>query len=285
MLKLGVQVSIAGKIYKAVDRARELGCNTMQIFSRNPRSFKRKYLNKKDIEEFRKRRKEAKINPLIIHTVYTQNLASSNKRFYNLSIRDFIKDLGEAQSLGAEFVITHMGSFKKSTLKDGLRRVILALERILRKTPYNINILLENTSGSGHWLGSKISQIGYIIENLGKPKNLGMCLDTCHAYCAGYDIRTEKGLNILLEEIEHFVGIERLKVIHLNDTKDPLSSHKDRHWHIGEGRIGLEGFKRIINHPLLKRLPFILETPKKEEEDDLRNLETVRRLYNSSINL
>jgi len=279
LLRLGVQVSIAGKISKAVDRAAELGCNTMQIFSRNPRSFRRKPQDGEDIRDFRKRREEEKIYPLAIHAVYTQNLASSNKIFHRISIRDFIRDLGDAQNLGAELVVTHIGSFKRSTYQEGTRRVIKALDTILKRAPYGITLLLENTSGSGHWLGSRFSELAYIIDKLRGPKNLGICFDTCHAFSAGYNIRDEEGLSGLISEIESLIGMDRLKLIHLNDTKDKLGSHKDRHQDIGQGQIGLDGFRRIVNHPKLNKTPFILETPKKADEDDLRNLETVRSLY------
>ena len=283
MLRLGVQVSIAGRIYKAVERAAELGCNTMQIFSRNPRSFKRRLYLPEEIKEFRERRKKTKIYPLFIHTVYTLNLASSDSRFYRLSIRDFIRDLGEAQNLGAEFVVTHIGSFKRSSRQEGLSRVIRALEKILKKIPFSLKLLLENTSGSGHWLGADFKEIAYIIEELGRPENLGICLDTCHAFSAGYNLREERGLSQLISEIDYFIGLERLRLIHLNDSKDKLGSRRDRHFHIGEGQIGEEGFRRIINHPKLKNLPFILETPKNKEEDDFKNLEKVRRLYEHKL--
>jgi deoxyribonuclease-4 len=279
MLRLGVQVSISGKIYKAVDRAAELGCNTMQIFSRNPRSFRRKPQLGADIDEFRKRRKEAKISPLAIHTVYTLNLASSNKRFYRLSIRDFIRDLHDAKNLGAELVVTHVGSFKRSSYEEGIKRVIGALEKILSKAPQGITLLLENVSGSGHWIGSRFAELAYIMDKVGKPSNLGLCLDTCHVFSAGYNIKEEEGLDNLVTEIDSLLGLDKLKLIHLNDTKDKLGSRRDRHCDIGEGEIGKEGFKRFINHPAIRDVPFILETPKKKEDDDLRNLNMVRELY------
>jgi deoxyribonuclease-4 len=283
LLRLGVQVSISGKIYKAVDRAAELGCNTMQIFSRNPRSFRRKPHDKPDIEEFRKRRSQAKISPLVIHTVYTLNLASANKRFYRFSIRDFIRDLQDAQALGAELVVTHVGSFKRSSYEQGLNRVIGALEKILARTPASITLLLENISGSGHWIGSRFSEMAYIIDKLGKPSNLGICLDTCHVFSAGYNIREEEGLSGMVGEIDSLIGIDKLKIIHLNDTRDKLGSRRDRHWDIGQGEIGKEGFKRFINHPSLRDIPFILETPKKKDDDDARNLEVVRKLYDGAL--
>ena len=279
MLRLGVQVSISGGLSKAIERAKILGCNTIQIFSRNPRSFKRVLRTEEEIEEFREKRRQAKIYPLFIHTVYTLNLASPDARFYRLSIRDFIRDLKDAQHLGSEFVVTHIGSFKGSSREKGIKRVIRALENILSKMPSSLTLLLENTSGSGHWLGADFKEIAYIINSLGKSEKIGVCLDTCHAFSAGYNLREARGLRELLGEIDDYIGLNKLKLIHLNDSQDKLGSYKDRHFHIGEGYIGEEGFRRIINHTQLKNLPFILETPKKKEEDDFRNLEKVRRLY------
>lgn len=285
MLRIGVQVSISGKIYKAVDRAVELGCNTMQIFSRNPRSFRRKALEKREIEEFILRRKKASLYPLIIHAVYTQNLASVHRKFYRLSVRDFMRDLNDAQVLGAEFLVTHLGSYKRSSYEAGIERVIGALDKILTNNHGDITILLENTSGSGYWLGAQFYQISYILEKLGRPEKLGICLDTCHAYAAGYNLTTQEGLEALLREIEELIGLDKLKLIHLNDSRDKVGSRRDRHWHIGEGNIGEEGFRRILTHPKLRDIPFILETPKKDHGDDIKNLNKVRKLARDNYEL
>jgi len=279
LLRLGVHVSTAGKIYKAVDRAVELGCNAMQIFSRNPRSFRRKTFEEGDVSEFRIRRKNAGIFPLSIHAVYTQNLAGTDFRLYRLSIRDFILDLQDARQLGADLVVTHTGSFKGGSYSRGMEKAVSAFDKILNNVPKGITILLENISGSGSWLGSRISELAYIIKRLGFPKNMGICLDTCHAFSAGYNIREGKGLNLLVKEIDSLLGLERLKLIHLNDTKDELGSRKDRHEHIGRGKLGENGISGIINHPRLKGIPLILETPGKSDGDDRVNLESVRRIY------
>lgn len=278
-MRLGVHVSIAGKIYEAIDRAQSLGCQTMQIFSRSPREWKHAKLDPQDILEFKKRRRKSHISPLVIHVPYLTNLASpQNQLFYN-SIRFNIEYLQEADRLGAEYLVTHMGSHKKSGEKRGLIRVTEALNRVFAKTKdLKTMVLLENTSGSGSWLGYNFWHLKKIIDNLADKKRIGVCLDTCHAYCAGYDIATEIGLQATLKELDSLVGLEKLKLVHLNDCKDDLGSLRDRHEHIGKGKIGLAGFKRIINHPKLRHLPFILETPKKDLNDDVRNLKTVRKL-------
>lgn len=276
---LGVQVSIEGKIYEAVERARLLGCNTMQIFSRNPQAWRGNFLEPKDIEEFKERQAKFNLKPLFIHISYLINLASPNPRLYAASIEAFIEDILEAEVLKADYIVTHMGSHKETSEEAGIRRLINALNKILEKTGNTkVGILLENTAGSGSWLGYKFSHQKKIIQGLNYRERVGLCLDTAHAYLAGYDIATEKGLGAILDEIDKLVGINLIKLIHLNDAKDKLGSRHDRHEHIGKGKIGQEGMRRIINHPKLKDLPFILETPKKTDEDDAMNLATVRNL-------
>jgi deoxyribonuclease-4 len=284
VLKLGCQVSIAGKIYDAVDRAAALGCNTMQIFARNPRQWRRGSLSDEDIKIFKAKVKEAKITPLAIHIPYTLNLAAAKQSFYKITIREFAQDLLEADKLGADFLITHMGSYKGTTEMRGLFKIAEALKRILQKTKdVKTKILLENTSGSGKWLGATFLHQKFIFSEIGETNQVGICLDTAHAYAAGYQIDEEDGLNRLLDEIEKTVGLKKLEAIHLNDTREKLGSLHDRHCDIGQGYIGKKGMQLILNHPRLKNLPFILETPKESEEDDIRNLKVVRELYDGKL--
>jgi len=276
---LGVHVSSEGKIYEAVERAHKLGCNTMQIFSRNPQRWRNNSLAPQDIAEFNHRREEFNIKPVFIHIPYLINLASPNPRLYEVSIEAYIEDILEAGNLRVDYIVTHMGSHKKTSEAEGIGRLIQALNIILEKTKdIKVGILLENTSGSGSWLGYKFIHQKEILQGLKYKERVGLCLDTAHAYLAGYDISTQVGLEAMLHEIEALVGINLIKLIHLNDAKDKLGSRHDRHEHIGKGKIGLEGIKRIINHPKLKDLPFILETPKKSDEDDAMNLNTVKKL-------
>jgi len=257
----------------------------MQIFARNPRQWRRSTLNPQDIKLFRKKLKAAKIKPLVVHIPYTLNLAAAQARFHKISIREFSQDLIEANELGADYLVTHMGSYKGLASEEaGLVKIAKALEKILEQTKgVKTTILLENTSGSGRWLGYNFEHIGFILKSLHFSKRVGICVDTTHAWCAGYAINTQNGLNEFLNEIEEHVGLERLKLIHLNDTLDDLDSKKDRHYHIGKGKIGEGGFYIILNHPTLKGLPFILETPKKKENDDYMNLKTVKRLYRNEL--
>ena len=283
MLRLGVHVSIAGKIYYSIDRAKKLGCNTMQIFARNPRQIRRSSLKDDDIKLFRKYIKTAGIKPLIIHAPYTLNLASVKNFLYHISIKEFTEDVKDAYKLGAEYIVIHPGSYKGKDVA-GLKRIARALGIVLDNTRgLGVNILLENTAGDGSMLGYTLSQLKFILQKLKFNKRIGLCLDTAHAWCAGYEINTEKGLSSFVNEIEHEIGIERIRVIHLNDTLDRLSSCKDRHFHIGKGKIGKKGFRLIVNHKAFRRLPFILETPKKSIDDDKNNLKVVRKLYKNAV--
>ncbi|MDD2679568.1 MAG: deoxyribonuclease IV [Candidatus Omnitrophica bacterium] len=276
---LGVHVSGSGKIYQALDIAHKLKCQTMQIFSRNPLQWRATPLSPEDIEEFKLRRKKFKIDPVFIHISYLINLASPNPRLYQGSIRAYVEDIQEADKLKADFIVTHMGSHKETSEEAGIERLTQALNKILEKTKDSrVGILLENTSGSGSWLGYKFVHQKEIIAGLKEKARVGLCLDTAHAYLAGYDIAAKEGLDKLLAEIDSLIGLKRLKLIHLNDAYGKLASHYDRHDHIGKGAIGLEGMRRIINHPKLKNIPMILETPKDNEKSDALNLALVRKL-------
>lgn len=276
---LGVHVSGVDKIYEALDVAHGLGCNTMQIFARNPQRWRNEFIETANIAEFIKRQEKFKIKPLFIHISYLINLASPNPRLYNASIEAYIEDILEAHLLGADYIVTHMGSHKETSEEAGIQRLIEALDTIINKTnSTKVGILLENTAGSGSWLGYKFAHQKKIIQGLKNRERVGLCLDTAHAYLAGYDIATKSGLEGMLSEIDEMVGLKSVKVIHLNDAKGELGSKHDRHDHIGKGNIGLEGMKRIVNHPKLKDIPFILETPKDTEKDDLINLTVVRGL-------
>ena len=278
-MHLGVHVSAEGGVFETFERAQALGCNAMQFFARNPQRWRVSRLAASDIEEFKKRRAASRIKPIFIHVPYLVNLATPRQRLYKGSIGAYIEDIKEAASLKADYVVTHMGSYKGSTEQEGLDRFIKALSEIVDKTKNTgVGILLENTSGSGSWLGYDFKHQKAVFEGLKFNKRLGLCLDTAHAYSAGYDIATKDGLDATLEEIDMLVGLDRLKLIHLNDSKDKFFGHNDRHEHIGKGTIGLAGMKRIVNHPKLKDVAFILETPKDSLEADPANLATVKRL-------
>jgi deoxyribonuclease IV len=276
---LGIQVSIAGGIYESIPRAQELGCNAMQIFARDPRQWRIKKLKIKDIEEFKRRRASSGIEKVFIHIPYLINLASPLHGLFRGSITAYAQDMREARALGAEYMVTHMGSHKKSGEKRGIKKITIALNRILELTEDSpVKILLENTSGAGSWLGYTFEHHAAIIDRIEQKHRMGVCLDTCHAYTAGYDLSSEVGYDRLISEIDRTVGLKRLLLVHLNDTKDSLASHRDRHEHIGKGKIGIKGFRRIVNDARLQHSAFILETPKDSETADMRNLKVVRHL-------
>ncbi|MDD5019925.1 MAG: deoxyribonuclease IV [Candidatus Omnitrophica bacterium] len=276
---LGVHVSISGKIYESVDRAASLGCSAMQIFSRNPRQWRQLEIDARDAVEFRKRRREEGIGIVAIHVPYLINLATSYDVLYKKSIATYMEDMREAALLGAEYVVTHMGSYKNSTLPQGLKAFIAAVNEILAGTKgLGVQLLLENTAGSGSWLGATFDHHRKIFEGVKDRHRLGVCLDTAHVFEAGFDVRRPEIFDILLAEIERKTCPGAVKVVHLNDSLTPLGSHNDRHQHIGKGLIGLRAMRHIVNHPKLREAAFILETPKETPRSDEINLSKVRKL-------
>ncbi|HCL89733.1 MAG TPA: deoxyribonuclease IV [Candidatus Atribacteria bacterium] len=286
-MKIGCHVSIAGGIDNSIVRAEELGCSTMQIFSKNASTWREKILKKDEVERFRKNLKNSNINPVFIHTSYLINLASPSDELYFKSINAFIEEMKRADLLlPVPYLIIHPGAHTGAGEEYGIQRIIRALNIILEKSAdlgLKTMILLEDTAGSGTHLGYTFRQLKRMIEGAKDTKRIGMCFDTCHAYAAGYDLSHQEGIEQTIEEIDKYVGLERLRVIHLNDSKFPLGSRKDRHMHIGKGYMGLEGFRVLVNHKYLKDLPFILETPKHDEKDDIRNINLVKSLIQGTV--
>jgi len=277
MFRVGCHISIAGKIFKSVDRAKTLGCTAMQIFSHNPRGWKLSPLSDDDVRIFRERLDESGIYPLVVHTSYLINLASPDDDLYRKSIDFFKVELERAYTLGASFLVTHLGSFKDRDLEFGIKRVTEALNQALESARQgDVRILLENTTGSGSTIGSDLCQLRNIINAVKENNSLGLCFDTCHGFASGYDIRDIQSLDSVIKKIDRLLGLERLCLIHLNDSKGELGSRLDRHEHIGKGKIGLKGFEIIINHPSLREIPMILETPKNSDEDDINNISIVK---------
>ena len=284
-MKIGCHISIVGGIDNSVKRAEELGCSTMQIFSKNASTWREKILKKDEVENFRENLKNSNISPVFIHTPYLINLASPSDELYFKSISAFLEEMKRADILLPDpYLITHPGAHTGAGEEYGIQRIISALNLILEKSAdlgLKTMILLEDTAGSGTHLGYNFYQLKRMAEGAKDRKRIGMCFDTCHAFAAGYDLSHQEGIEQTLEELEKYIGLDKLKVIHLNDSKFPLSSRKDRHMHIGKGYIGLEGFKVLVNHKFLKDLPFILETPKHDEKDDINNINLVKSLVSN----
>ncbi|MFN3478801.1 MAG: deoxyribonuclease IV [Thermodesulfovibrionales bacterium] len=274
--RIGVHTSIAGGIYLSIERARRLGCNTVQIFSHSPRSWALRKITKEEIQDFRRLRSLYDISPVYIHTSYLINLASSNKVVAEKSVELLSKEMEIADELGADYLVLHPGSASDSE-KAGLERIIKNLKRSLKRN-YRSKLLLENTAGERGDLTSRIHQLARIIKSLNNKSIGGICIDTCHAFQGGYDISCDEGVTALIDEIKGEIGLDRLKLLHLNDSKKAFGSGVDRHEHIGKGSIGEKGFETLLNNPFLSNVPVILETPKENDEDDLRNLKVVRRL-------
>jgi deoxyribonuclease-4 len=256
----------------------------MQIFSKNAATWQEKILDQEEVKRFKGNLKNSSmnINPVFIHTSYLINLASPSDELYLKSINSFMEEMKRADILLTKpYLITHPGAHIGAGEEYGIQRVIKALNIILEKSAdLNLKtmILLENTAGSGTHLGYTLGQLKRMIEGAKDRKRIGICFDTCHAFAAGYDLSNREGVEKTIGNLDKNLGLERLKVIHTNDSKYPLGSQKDRHMHIGEGYIGLEGFKIIVNHKYLKSLPFILETPKFGPGDDMKNINLVKSL-------
>jgi deoxyribonuclease-4 len=277
-MKLGFHVSISGGFALSVQRAFELGCTCMQIFSRNPRGWTIKPMDKDDIAQFKKLREQWDIGPVFVHTNYLINLASSKPDLYEKSIEQLVIDLERTETLGAEYLVTHLGSASGQTPQWMIDRVSNALNIAMKLYQPKSTILLENTAGEKGDIGYELEQVQEVISRLKDPSRIGICYDTCHGFAAGYDVRTKRAVDALARKIDTVVGLKRLKGMHLNDCLRDYGSHVDRHWHIGEGKVGLDGFRALLNHPAFKDVPKIMETPKDSEEDDPRNMRTVKSL-------
>jgi len=273
-----MHVSIAGTIDQAVDRAVESHCDTFQIFTRNPRGWRVSNLEPEEIESFKSKLRQHKIGPVVSHMPYLPNLSSPKDDFYEKSVEALVGEVERCTLLNIEYIVVHLGSHLGLGREAGLKRLVGALNSATVKIKGDLKILLENTAGQANSMGSKFEELREIIDRSRHPKRLGVCLDSCHLYAAGYDLHTSKSVKATLERFQEIVGNEELKVVHLNDSKNGLGSGLDRHEHIGMGYIGQEGFRALLHHPSIRELPLILETPIDERRDDQENLQMVREL-------
>ena len=278
MVKVGVHVSIAGSIDLAVDRAEKAGCDTFQIFSRNPRGWRFKEIPEEVAREFRRKLALTGISPVVDHMPYLPNLATPKEDVYARSVEALAEELERCAILGIPYLVTHLGSHLDSGKEGGFERTAEAISRALSSIENEVILLLETTSGSKNSVGGSFEDLAEIMRRVGREDRVGACFDTCHAFVAGYELRTAEGVAETMEGFNEAVGLSRLKVVHLNDSKGPLASKLDRHEHIGLGEIGEEGFRRILRHPAIRALPLILETPVDERRDDRGNIALVRKL-------
>jgi deoxyribonuclease-4 len=277
MVRLGVHISIAGGVDKAVDRAKAKECDLFQIFSCNPRGWRSKRLSEDEAERFIVKFKESGLNLAVDHMPYLPNLASPKEDVFAKSVETLATELMRCQMLGIPYLVTHLGSHLGAGWEQGLRRIASALETAFSSAENDVVLLLENTAGTKNSMGGSFQDIAAIIDSLG-ARRLGVCLDTCHLFAAGYELRTAGGLETTLDQFEGSIGLQMLKLLHLNDCRGAFGSHLDRHEHIGLGQIGEQGFRNILCHPALKGLPMILETPVDLRRDDSGNLRMARQL-------
>jgi len=282
VVRVGVHVSIAGSIDKAVDRAEELGCDTFQIFTRNPRGWKIKELTETVASRFIDKVERSEIFPPVDHMPYLPNLAAPTDDVYNKSVPALIEELKRCDALKIPYLVTHLGSHRGSGKEAGLRRIVDAINTAFREVDgdgdNSVMLLLENTAGTKNSMGGTFEDIRQIMDHIEHKDRIGICFDTCHAFAAGYELRTEKSLNATMQHFDEVIGLEHLKLIHLNDAKAGLNSRLDRHEHIGLGYIGEAGFRMIIKDARIKALPMILETPVDARRGDRENIQKVREL-------
>jgi deoxyribonuclease IV len=284
-LRIGLHTSKSGSLERAALKAHEVGANCFQIFSSSPRMWRASKPDPADIKVFKTAREKYDLTPLVIHDSYLINLASREPAIRTSSIAAFRGEIERAIAIGAEYLVMHPGNHKGQTIEEGLCAVIEGIEEAasgLRSK--HLQILLENTVGSGAQLGSRFEELRAMRELTEQRIDLpiGFCLDTCHCFASGrYNVATPDGLKHTVTEIETVLGFEHVKVIHTNDSKGAVASRLDRHANIGEGQIGLDGFRRILNHPKLKSKAFILETPVDNPGDDEKNVDALKSLVRS----
>lgn len=284
-IRIGIHTSIAGDIVGALELAHGLGANALQIFSSSPRMWTQGPLriSEADATRFRARRKELGLGPLVVHDNYLINLASPNPVLRTRSVQAFHQELVRAAALGADYLVAHPGCGREGTKEAAVAAIAQGLRQAARGLRLgDLQILLENTAGHGTSVGSRFEELKAILD-ASTDLTLGVCIDTAHTFASGWDIRTAEGLDATLEAIDRTVGLARVPVVHVNDSKTALGSRVDRHEHIGKGRIGLEAFERVLNHPMLAGKAFIAETPIDKPGDDKRNVATLWRLVGKTV--
>ncbi len=276
-MKIGFHVSIEGSVDKAVDRALKLGCNTFQIFTKNPRQWMSRALTSEETMAFTEKVQINDVKPVFGHMAYLPNLASSKDAVYSRSVTMLILELKRCRQLKIPYLVIHLGSHLGAGVEFGFTRIINAIDRAFEVVDGSVMLLLENSAGSGNSMGSSFEELEHIMSRLFDSKRVGICFDTCHAFAAGYDLRSQKSIEATLRAFDTIIGFGKLKLVHLNDSKGDLNSHIDRHEHIGEGRIGDEGIRNVLESRL-GQFPLILETPKDEKTGDIENLRKVHLL-------
>jgi deoxyribonuclease IV len=278
-VKAGFHVSIVGGISNSVDNALKIGCNAFQIFSRNPRGWAAKPLEEAEAKKFQTKLANSKIqrSSVCVHMPYLPNLSSPDSELYNKSIDSLAEEVKRCDMLSIPYLVIHLGSHLGKGSDSGINQVVkacsLAFDHYKSSSTQDgnsVTMLFENSAGQKNNIGSKFEEIRVILDKLNSAGEFGVCLDTCHTFAAGYDLRTEDNVNATIDQFDNTIGLKELKMVHLNDSKDKINSNRDRHEHIGFGNIGKEGFRALFNHKRIMRLPLIMETPKDNKCDDLK---------------
>ena len=278
-MQIGCHVSISGGIDKSVDNAVERECSAFQIFTRNPRGWHAKELAKQDITSFQEKLKNSKIDKFATcaHMPYLPNLSTPKEDGFEKSVNTLISEVERCAKLGIPYLVTHLGSHLGTGEEQGIKRLVKGLTKA-GQTKNDVMILLENTAGQKNSVGADFEQLAEIYNQLKPSKKFGVCFDTCHAFVSGYDLRTEKGVDDTFSKFDDAVGIENLKILHLNDAKGELGCNLDRHYHIGLGNIGKKGLGAVVKTANRKKIPIILETPIDSIRDDFENIRVAKGL-------
>lgn len=279
--RIGIHTSVQGGVERAAERAYRLGANTLQIFSSSPRQWAPYELGRPQCEEMKRLREKYDLTPLVIHTNYLVNLATTTEHFLKKSVAAFRGEIERALALCAEYLVLHPGSFRGSDRARGLLQTAAAIavaSQGLELQKGGLTILIENTAGAEFSLGASFEQVAEVIEHLRHHIPVAACIDTCHTHVAGYDIVSEAGFRETLAQIDRTIGLKNVPVWHCNDAKAARGSRLDRHQHVGKGAIGLEPFRRLLNHPRLSHAAFLAETPIDRPGDDRRNVAALKKL-------
>lgn len=278
-MQIGCHVSISGSIDKAVDNATERECSAFQIFTRNPRGWHAKDLSDSDITNFKNKLKTSRIDRFATcaHMPYLPNLSTPKEDGLEKSVNMLISEIERCGKLGIPYLVTHLGSHLGTGEEAGIKQLVKALNKA-GQTKNDVMILLENTAGQKNSVGANFEQLAEIFDQLKPSKKFGVCIDTCHAFVSGYDLRTEKSVKDTFTKFDDTVGFENLKILHLNDAKGEIGCNLDRHYHIGLGNIGEKGLSEVIKTANKKKIPIILETPIDDVRDDFGNIRKVKEL-------
>jgi len=279
IMRLGKHVSIAGGIDKALDRALKIGCNAVQIFVSNPRSWKAKPLDDSLVKKFITSREQLELDPVVVHAIYLINIASPKEELREKSLEALKTDYRRSVEIDADYLVFHPGSHTGSGVQNGIEKIAAGINEVLAEIQGSTWLLLENVAGAGTQLGASFAELNTIINRLEEPERVGVCLDTCHSYSAGYNLARQEGLDRLLAEFaDAGPGLDKLKILHINDSLYELGSNKDEHAHIGEGKIGRQGFSLIVNREEFKNIPLILETPWFDDREDDPDVDLIKAL-------